>query len=134
MNSRPRPLLSADLPSGRAGVGPQHVALRIDSLCDLIADGAIAIDSRGAIVHANRVAQALLGAHLDGLRDRLVTELPSVTASSRFVRAVREVLDEGGEQTLSIRDAESPPFHVDVCRIVALSGGGFLLVGGLPLA
>ena len=132
MNSRPRPLLSTDLslPVGRPGDGVPHVALRLDTLCDVVADGAIALDARGVIVHANRVAQALVGAHLDGLRGRHLVELPSVASSSHFARAVREVLAEGGERTLSIRDTETPPFHVDVCRIVALSSGGALILLG----
>jgi signal transduction histidine kinase len=130
MNSRPRPLLSAEPPDARTGDGPPRVALRIDTLCDIVADGAIALDARGVIVYANRVAQALVGAHLEALRDRRFLELPNVTADGRFARAVREVLAEGGERTLSIRDAESPPFHVDVCRIVALAGGGALVLLG----
>jgi PAS domain S-box-containing protein len=106
----------------------------IAAVGDHLAEGAIAVNARRVITYVNRIATALLGVRADALigRDVLSIAGPSERdPSSRFARALGEVLERGVEHVLSLNDTDAgPSFNVDYCRLLPIADGGALILLG----
>jgi two-component system NtrC family sensor kinase len=126
-SSRPHLAIENARRSGSAAAEP---LVRVGAIGDRLAEGALAIDAQRRVTYANRAASALLGAAIENIVGRDVVALAAVNAGGLFERALREVIDKGGERTLTMSDSEAPPFNVDYCHIAELPDGGALIFLG----
>jgi len=106
----------------------------IAAIGDHLAEGAIAVNARRIVTYVNRIATALLGVRADALlgRDVLTIAEPSQRdSSSKFARALADVLERGVEHVLALNDIDAAPsFNVDYCRLFPIADGGALILLG----
>jgi two-component system, NtrC family, sensor kinase len=117
----------------RSGGAGSHPLVAVAAIGDYLAEGAVAVNARRIITYANRIATALLGVRADALvgRDVLTVANAPQPESSRFARALTEVLERGVEQLLTVNDTDATPaFNVDYCRLLPIADGGALILLG----
>jgi len=119
--------------ANRSGGAANHPLVAVAAIGDHLAEGAIAVNARGVITYANRIATGLLGLRADALvgRDVLAVAIAAQPESSQFARALGEVLERGIEQVLTVNDVDTTPaFNVDYCRLLPIADGGALILLG----